>query len=196
MKKSLSIIFIFAIVFSSCENKNNYSALVEQERKDIKQYIKDKGITVYTYSNGVFSNNLKIDTICNFVTPEKHYYSLGEDSIYIRINVVGDTTKPVNPKNWVQVRYIETTLDGKRTESYWTTLDLPYPLEVYVGNVPPSSSGAPDNRNCEGWQTAIRLMKYSEAEAEIIVPSKLGIYKNYNTVTPCHYRFWFKLAPK
>jgi len=199
MKKSLSIILIFAIIFSSCENKNNYSALVEQERKDIQKYIKDKGIKVYNYSksDSVFVDGKTIDNICKYVTDTNVYYSLGTDSIYIRINIVGDTIqKPVKLNDKVQVRYIETTLDGLYTESYWTTLDLPYPPVLIFGNIPSALSGAPDNTNCAGWQTAIRLMKYSEAEAEIIVPSKLGILKNYTTITPCHYKFYFKIFPK
>ena len=194
MKKTLSIIFLFAIIFTACK-RNDYAALIEQERRDIKQYIKDNGINVYTYSNGVFSNNLKKDTVCNFVTDEKWYYLLGEDSIYFCINTVGNTTQPVKLYDRVQIRYIETTLDNTRTESYWTTLDLPYPIEVIFGDIPPAGSEL-TSANCAGWQAAIRMMKYSETEAEIIVPSKLGLYRNYNSITPCHYRFYFKVLPK
>ena len=199
MKKSLSIILIFAIIFSSCENKNNYSALVEQERKDIQKYIKDKGIKVYNYSksDSVFVDGKTIDNICKYVTDTNVYYSLGTDSIYIRINIVGDTIqKPVKLNDKVQVRYIETTLDGLYTESYWTTLDLPFPPELTFGDIPSAFQGATTNLNCAGWQTAIRLMKYCETESEIIVPSKLGLKKNYESITPCHYRFWFKRLPK
>jgi len=198
MKKTLSIIFLFAIVFSSCENKNNYSALITQEKKDILQYIKNNHITVYNYSksDSVFSDKKTIDNICKYVTDSNVYYSLGEDSIYIRINIVGDTTQSVKLNDKVQVRYIETTLDGLYTESYWTTLDLPFPPELTFGDIPSAFQGATTNLNCAGWQTAIRLMKYSETESEIIVPSKLGLKKNYESITPCHYRFWFKRLPK
>ena len=187
MKKTLSIIFLFAIVFSACK-RNDYAAQFEQERRDIKKYVAEH------YNVRDFSKVPK-DSICYYETPENDIYSLGKDSIYIRINVVGDTTKPVNLFDRVQIRYIETTLDGTRTESYWTILDLLDPLEVIFGNVPPS--GTQTNANCAGWQTAIRLMKYSEAESEIIVPSKLGVYKNsFPVLTPCHYKFTFKLKPR
>jgi len=190
MKKALSIIFLFAIIFSSCEKSTNYSALIEKERRDIRQYIADNGITVIHN----FSNGISKDSVCNFVTPPNHYYSLGEDSIYFRINAVGIKTQPVELFSEVSVRYIETTLDGKRSEDYWTTLDLPYPLKVIFGDVPTASSRT--NANCAGWQSAIRMMKYSETEAEMIVPSKLGISRNISSVTPCHYRFSFKLVPR
>ena len=196
MKKVLSIIFLFALIFSACEKIPNYSAQIEQERKDIKQYIKDNGIMVHTCSksDSVFSDGKTRNDICNYVTEDNVYYLLGEDSIYFRIIEVGVTTQPVVSLNKVQVRYIETTLDGSRVENYWTTLDLPYPIEVIFGDIP--SSGSQTNTNCKGWQSAIAMMKYSETVAEFIVPSKLGIFKNYDSVTPCHYKFWFKLAPK
>jgi len=81
-----------------------------------------------------------------------------------------------------------------RVEEYWTTLDLPYPIEVIFGDIPVSSTL--DNGNCAGWQAAIKMMKYSETIAEMIVPSKLGIARNYSSVTPCHYKFYFKILPK
>ena len=193
MKKVLSIIFLFAIVFTACENENNYSAQIEKERKDIKQYIEDNGIKVHTCSksDSVFSDGKTRNDICNSVTEDGVYYLLGEDSIYFRIIEVGVTTQPVERFNKVQIRYIETTLDGSRVENYWTTLDLPYPLEVIFGDIP--ASGSQTNANCKGWQSAIAMMKYSETIAELIVPSKLGIFKNYDSVTPCHYKFKFTL---
>ena len=184
MKKTLSLVFLFAIIFSACEKSTNYSAQMEQERKKIKEYVKDKKI-IY---------NFNINDICNSETAENTYYSLGEDSIYFRINEVGDTARPVKLYDRVQIRYIETTLDGLRVEEYWTTLDLPRPPEVIFGDIPVSSTLG--NGNCAGWQSAIRMMRYSGTVAEIIVPSKLGIARNFSSVTPCHYKFFFKILPK
>ena len=193
MKKTLSVIFILAIVFSACK-RGDYAAQIELERKTIKQYIADKGITLHRFANGSFSDGVKKEDVCRSVTAPNCYYSLGEDSIYIRINEV-DTLKPsVKMFDRVAVRYIETSLlDGTCTE-YWTTLDLPYPFEVFFGDIP--AEGRATNSNCAGWQSAIAMMKYSETVAEIIVPSKLGTAQNYKFVTPCHYKFYFQIITK
>jgi FKBP-type peptidyl-prolyl cis-trans isomerase len=190
MKKTLSIIFLFTALLSSCEKSSNYSAQIEQERKKIKEYIENNGITVI-YN---FSDNIAKDSVCNFETPSNTYYSLGEDSIYFRILSVGQKKSKVKPYDRVQIRYIGSTLDGTNVESYWGTMDLPYPIELIFGNIPTSSTLT--NSNCAGWQSAIGMMKYSETIAEIIVPSKLGTYTNYNSVTPYHYKLMFRLLPR
>ena len=196
MKKALSIIFLFAIVFSACE-RSDYAALIEKERKDIQQYIKNY-TTVHTYSKSgsVFSNNVKKEDVCDLVTPQEEIYSLGEDSIYFRILKVGVTTQPVQLFDRVQVHYIESTLDSLHVEEYWTTLDSPYPIEVIFGDIPTAGLKDYTTANCAGWQSAIAMMKYSETIAEFIVPSKLGLYRNNISVTPCRYKFTFKIMPK
>jgi len=199
MKKALSIIFLFAIVFSACE-RDNYAALIEKERQNIQQYIKKNYPTVYRYDkfqNVFFFNkdSVKKDEVCYHVTPEGEIYSLGEDSIYFRIIEVGVTTQPVKLFDRVQVRYKEATLDGMRIEDYWSTLDLLHPVEVIFGDIP--ITGSEQTRaNCAGWQSAIAMMQYSETVAEIIVPSKLSLYRNYESVTPCIYRFSFRVVPR
>jgi len=196
MKKILSIIFLFALLFSACDT-SSYSYQLAQEKQKISQFFKDSTITIINaVSDSVFSDGVKKDSICNNITASHRYYLLGTDSIYIRINKVGIKTASVSLYDRVEIRYIEKTLDGKTTESYWTTLDLPYPPEVIFGDIPIPTSSSFGNGNCAGWQSAIAIMKYSEAEAEIIVPSKLGIARNYNSVTPCYYKFYFKLLPK
>jgi hypothetical protein len=188
MKKSLSIFFLFTLLFSACEKCTNYSAQIAQERKKIKQYIANEKINViYNFSNGV-----KKDSVCNYVMPEKNFYSLGEDSIYFRVMSVGKKNSELKLYDRLEIRYIEYTLDNPPfKESYWNTQDLPYPIELIFGD-----NSTATNRNCKGWQQAIKMMRYSECIAEIIVPSKLGLNKNYISVTPCRYQFTFKILPK
>ena len=196
MKKLLSIIFLFAVVFSACK-RDDYATQLEQERKDIQKYIKENYTTVHTYSkfDGVFSNGKTRNNVCDTVTPPEQIYLLGEDSIYFRIIEVGVKTQPVKSGAVVVVRYVETPLCGNNpVQSYWGTPDLPYPLEVIFGDIPYSASV---NSNCAGWQSAIGMMKYSETVAEFIVPSKLGLARNFSPVlVPCHYKFSFRVVPR
>ncbi|MDR3328215.1 MAG: DUF4827 domain-containing protein [Prevotellaceae bacterium] len=182
--KNLFISFsvLCALIFVSCERSTNYSAQLEQERKKIKEYLAKNGYTVVNLSDSAQKAN-----VCNNVTPSNTYYCLGEDSIYFRLDSVG-AGKKVELGNLLQIRYVESTLDERPVvESYWTTMDLPYPVQIILGNL---------TYNCVGWQSAVRLMGYSDAIAEFIVPSKIGLEKALNPVVPYHYKFTFKILPK
>ena len=65
------------------------------------------------------------------------------------------------------------------TLSYWTTLDQAYPTEFQYGNG--------SQCEAEGWHLAVKYMKYTNAECQIICPSKLGFSADANSVTPYCY---------
>jgi hypothetical protein len=177
---SLSVLCV--LIFTSCERDTNYSVQLEQERKKIKEYLAKNGYTVVN-----LSDSAQKASVCDKVTPLNTYYYLGEDSIYFRLDYVG-AGKKVETGDLLQIRYVESTLDDPpEIESYWTTMDLPYPIQIMLGNL---------TYNCIGWQSAIRLMGYSDATAEFIVPSRIGLDKALDPVVPYHYKFTFKILPK
>jgi hypothetical protein len=188
MKFSKFILLTFAAVICfSCERSTNYSAQKAAATKKIYQYIKENGYEIV--------NTFPADSIFfNGKTP--FFYNNSADSIYFRLLEKG-FGRAVQFGDRVQIRYIESTLDNPPVkESYWTTADLPYPVELIYGDMPVASGKV--NYNCVGWQTAIRMMKYSEAVAEFIVPSNIGLAKaeTSTSVTPYHYKFTFKILPK
>ena len=71
------------------------------------------------------------------------------------------------------------------TMSYWTTLDQAYPREFHFNNTV--------DCECIGWHVAVKLMKYSDAQCEIIVPSKLGFTEDQTSVTPYVYILKIKI---
>ena len=54
-----------------------------------------------------------------------------------------------------------------------------------------------DLSSCEavGWHEAVRLMKYSDSECEIIVPSKQGFEADEMSVTPYVYILKINVKP-
>ncbi|MDR0829307.1 MAG: DUF4827 domain-containing protein [Prevotellaceae bacterium] len=185
--KKILLLSILAIFCFSCEKSTNYSAQLKAEKKLIEHYLAKNNIEVV--------NTFIMDSILDTV-PQKIFYHNGEDSIYFRLISKG-TGKVVETGDRVQVRYIESTLDDNPiVESYMTTSDLELPIEVIFGDLPSASSKV--NYNSVGWQSAIRLMHSSEAVAEFIVPSRIGLKKAEanNKLTPYHYKFTFKILPK
>ena len=71
------------------------------------------------------------------------------------------------------------------TISYWTTMDGSNPVSFALNNY--STSEWTGLCACEGVAVALKHMKYKNAEAKIICPSKLGIATDGNTVTPYGY---------
>jgi hypothetical protein len=183
--KFIIISFCLVLLFCSCESKTNLAYQRKVEKEKIAQYFKDNSIKVIEVSKEE-QENLSLN-----VSPPDVFYHLGEDSIYFRLDKTG-TGDSIKTADRMQIRYVRSTMDNPPiVESYWTTVDLPYPLEVIYGD-----KNYTTNQNCAGWQSAVRLMKYSDAECQIIVPSVVGMYHDYNLVTPYHYKFTFKILPK
>ncbi|MDR1592503.1 MAG: DUF4827 domain-containing protein [Prevotellaceae bacterium] len=168
---------VLLILLGSCKNEFDYSLQLEEEQQKIDAYIQANGITVI--------NVFPADS----VFPEKTYYRANADSIFFRLDSKGTGDVAVAGDK-IAVRYIESTLDEyPMVESYWTTQDLEYPTELTYGST---------YRSCVGWQSAFDKMQRTDAVAEIIVPSKLGLAKatTATSVTPYHYKIKFKILPK
>lgn len=82
-------------------------------------------------------------------------------------------------------RYIQYTLDEKPDTIFkLNTIDDPYPLTFTYLN----SSEA-----CDGWQEAVGLMERNNAEAKLIVYSKIGFSTYADPATPIGYDIKIKV---
>jgi hypothetical protein len=171
MKQSIYIFFIllFSVQISSCIDDNNYAVQQKAEKTAIADYIKRNSITVVSK---LPDSNKNWD--------ENTYY-LAENGLYFHLESVGDTTGLVLEKNDLVVcRYIQYTLSiPSDTISKWTPNESPVPISfLNDGNY--SALG-------EAFHQAASYMKYSEAIAKIIVPSKIGFPENKDAVIPYGY---------
>ena len=156
---------------------NTYSSLRKKEKKLIKNYISRKGLNILT-----------TEPAESYVWDEKDYYQVdGYDELYFHLRRRGDSIKVV-AKDVIVTRYKKFDLtENPDTLSYWTTMEQAPPYEFQYG----------DLSSCEavGWHEAVRLMKYSDSECEIIVPSKQGFEANEMSVTPYVYILKINVKP-
>ncbi len=183
MKKYFFVIIAIFTIFA-CESSQNYSVQIDNQRKQIKEYIADHNLTlIYEYpADSIFKSN--------------EYLWLSEDSIVFHLTQkgLGDTVKAGDR---LYVRWVRYSLDGKDSVSYWNTGDLSYPLEIIYDPNPNSTNNYNrTNTNCMGWQSAIRMMQRSDAIADFIVPSPIGTLDAFNDVKAYRYKFTFKILPK
>ena len=161
----IGVLFIAA----GCSN-NTYSNLRKQEDKLIANYISRNGLQIVTEepdSNHVWG-------------PKEYYQVAGYDDLYYHLIARGDTAQEIVTNDQIIMRYKQFALtENADTLSYWTTLEQAYPVEFHYGNTSECDAVA--------WHVAIKLMKYSDAQCEIIVPSKLGFSADQSSVTPYVY---------
>ena len=157
-----------ALIWSGCQ-ANTYSKLRSKEKKLIKNYISRNELNILTEEPAE-----------DYVWGEKDYYKVdGYDDLYFHLRHRGDSGEVI-ANDVIVTRYKKFELtEGADTLSYWTTLDLAHPYEFQYGNL--SSCEA------EGWHIAVKLMKNSDSECEVIVPSKLGFDAEQMSVTPYVY---------
>jgi hypothetical protein len=170
MKKTILLLLIgMAMIATGC-NSNTYSRLRDKEDKLIKNYLSRNNINVLTEEPDE-----------DYVWGEKDYYKVsGYDDLYFHLRKQGDTTYTVKVNDVIVARYKKFELtEDPDTVSYWTTLDQAFPREFHYQN------GA--ECECVGWHVAVKLMKYADAQCEIIVPSKLGFTEDQTSVTPYVY---------
>ena len=90
----------------------------------------------------------------------------------------------------ILMRYKEYELtDDSDTTSTWNTNDSPYPSEFKYDGYGDNST------SCVGWQVAIGLMRYSDSECKVIVPSKQGFSAAMQAVKPYGYDLKMKVKP-
>ena len=177
MKKIVFLLLAgLALSMVGCKS-NTYSNLRKKEKKLIKNYINRKGLNI-----------IKSEPSESYVWGEKDYYQVeGYDELYFHLRRRGDSIKVV-AKDVIVTRYKKFDLtENPDTLSYWTTMEQAHPYEFQYA----------DLNTCEavGWHEAVRLMKYSDSECEIIVPSKQGFEADEMSVTPYVYIMKINVKP-
>ena len=182
-----------ALIWSGCQ-ANTYSKLRSKEKKLIKNYISRNNLVI-----------LEDEPAADHVWAENEYYH-GQITYYgdyyfhlikrgdsVRIDSISpsqiDTVdQQIVSGDVIVARYKQFGLtENPDTTSYWTTLDSAYPFEFHYGNTSECSA--------VGWHLAIKLMKYSDSQCEIICPSKLGFSDDEDAVTPYVYILKMKIKP-
>jgi hypothetical protein len=175
--------FAMILLVVGCSS-STYADLVKEQKATIKAYIERNGINVF----GKLSSNYSTTSWA-----DKDYY-LSSTGLYYHLSQVGDadkiaTTDTIRTGDEIIVRYIKVdlTLPPDTVESTWTTLDSSYPYSITYG-----SSGSEPT----AWQEALFYMKYSGAQAEMIVPATLGTSSDQSSVTPYYYKIKIQRLPR
>lgn len=176
MKKLLVIILsvISMTAFVSCDDTQVYGDELKKEKKLIAEYIKRNNINI-------------IDTLpLNGNWGENDYIEI-QDYLYFHLVSMGDTTTDgLSYRDNISLRYRKYTLNEYAdTISMWNTNDSPSPIEFQYG--------ISSNNTCNAWLYALPYMQYTNSEAKIICPSKLGFSDDTYTVTPYGYDLKIKI---
>ncbi len=170
-KKSFGIIILcvgLLTMLASCAT-NSYAESLEKEKELVADYIAREKINILPEipEDGKWG--------------EKDYVEI-DDYLYFHLSYAGDSTSgdSISRGIGVNLRYRRYTLDVYAdTVSYWTTMEAPTPIEFTYGQA--------SSNTCSGWLKALPYMKYTNAEAKIICPSKMGFSEEQSTVTPYGY---------
>lgn len=168
MKRIYILLGVIALL-GACKY-GTYADLLKDEKHLISDFITRQQIHVI--------HDDPVDGVWN----ENDYLALdGYDNLYFHLVDKGQTdgdTVAVNDN--IVVRYRKYTLNEiADTESYWTTLETPYPVEFKYGT---------DLVNgCTAWHVAVKKMRFNNAQCKIICPSKLGFSADNTSVTPYGY---------
>lgn len=186
MKKIFFVLSTLAcLVLAGC-NQNSYSSQRNAEDKLIENFIARQHINVLTEEPADDYQWAENDYLLVPGYDDLYFHLRNRgDSLYIED---GDTTRidPIEALETVVMRYKKFALtENADTLSYWSTLDQAYPFEFQYGNT----------TDCEakGWHVAVKYMKYTDAECQIICPSKLGFSTDQNSVTPYCYIMKMKI---
>jgi len=173
MKHIFSLVLILSLsmaLLTSCDDSKTYAELLKDEKTTIADYIERNNIQVVTGDPEditEWTENLYVKT---------------STGIYFHLVSPGDTTvkeDSIETNDLINVRYIQYTLTTKPDTIFsLNTIDSPYPT---------SFNYADYTQSCTAWHEAVSYMKYNEAQAKIIVPSKLGFDTYMESVTPMGY---------
>ncbi len=173
MKLLLKISFLLfstAFLFSSCNNDQTYADQLKAEKKLISDFMSRNNYTV-------------VETEPATRPYPKNVFFKTSTGLYINITNVGDTaSEAVAVNDEVSLRYIQYTLGtSPDTASYMNTTDSPYLRKFSYYDFTQTK------QSCKGWHEAVSYMKYNNAQAKVIVYSKLGFSEDQSSVTPYGY---------
>jgi hypothetical protein len=119
--------------------------------------------------------------------PENVFYKTST-GLYINITDAGDmASDSLEVNDEIVFRYKKYTLDAKAdTSSYLNTVDSADPKTFNYYDFTQEQS-------CKGWHEAVSYMKYNNAQAKIIVYSKLGFSTDQEAVIPYGYDIYIKI---
>jgi hypothetical protein len=168
-----------------CTSSTTYSDLVKAQKATISAYISWHKIHTISTLPANYATTQWKDTL---------QYYLSSTGLYYRLVQMGDATA-ISTKDSIRIgdsvilRYIKTdlTLPTDTIESTWTTINSAYPNSITYG-----VSGSEPT----AWQEAIAYMKYTGAQAELIVPGSLGTSTEQSNVTPYYYKISIKKLPR
>ncbi len=171
LKKFIYITIVFSlIVLSACRDENvTYAEELKAERETIERFLA--------------RNNYQVVTVrpTEFPWPDNVIFRTAS-GMYFRLTDQGDISNPADslmPGDKVVPRFIQYTLtDRADTVFNWNTIDFPYTSTFNYRDLTQVSPG---------WHEAAGLMKYNDAEAMFIVPSKLGFSQFSRPATPVGY---------
>jgi hypothetical protein len=177
--------FVAVFVIVGCSGSSTYSDLVKTQKATISTFLRYDTINVI--------NSLPSNYATKAWAGKKDYY-LSSTGLYYHLLQVGDqaaidSKDSIRVGDNVVVRYIKIgiTLPPDTVESTWTTLNSAYPSSITYGSTGSEPSA---------WQEAITYMKYSGAQAELIVPGTLGTSTDQSNVTPYYYKLSIKKLPR
>lgn len=165
-----SLVIIFIITMASCNDSKTYAELLKEEKVTIANYLKRNKIKVVSDfpTGNSWPDSIYVKTSSGLYF---HLINGGDDS-------AGADTLKTN--DLVAVRYLQYTLTEKTDTLFsWNTIDSPYPTTFNFQNY---------SQACKAWHEALSYMKKNEAEAQIIVTSKLGFETYMKDVTPMGYK--------
>lgn len=176
MKKIIlfSVIAVLTALMASCDDSQTYAEQLDAEQALIQDFINRQGITVVTTMP------------TKFPWDENVYYKTNS-GLYFRLENQGDINSldSLETNDLVVARYLQYTLDEKAdTLENSNTIQFPYPSEFRYLKY---------SEACAGWHEAVGLMKRNNAEAKIIVYSKLGFSSYLNSVTPIGYNMKIRI---
>lgn len=171
MTRHFIIVLLFMATvtcFFACKDDNvTYAEELKAERELIEDFISRQQIQV-----------VKVMPT-EFPWPDKVYFK-SETGLYFRLTNRGDFEgEKIQSREQIATKYEQYGLGvNPDTISTQSTVQLPHPVEFTFGDY---------SQACAAWHEAVGYMKYNNAEAQLIVPSKISFQNFSRPATPVGY---------
>lgn len=168
------MIAVFTAFMASCDDNQTYAEQLDAEKALIQDFIDRQGIIV-------------VSTMPTKFPWDNNVYYKTKSGLYFRLENQGDinSADSLESNDLVVARYLQYTLDVKAdTLENNNTIQFPFPSEFNYLDY---------SQACAGWHEAVGLMKRNNAEAKVIIYSKLGFSNYLNSVTPIGYNMKIRI---